>query len=137
MSIVLDASMALAWCFADEARDTDVRLLDRLRGETIDVPALWRLEIANVLALAERRGRITAVDIATFLDLLSALEVNIDVQTSDRAFTEIFGLARSHALTAYDAAYLELAMRLGGALASKDQALCKAAERLGVVVVAA
>lgn len=70
MSIVLDASIALAWCFEDETRGTDVRLLDRLLGETIDVPTLWRLEIANVLALAERRGRITAGDIATFLDLL-------------------------------------------------------------------
>lgn len=62
--------MALAWCFEDETRETDIQLLDRLLGETIDVPTLWRLEIANVLALAERRGRITAGDIATFLDLL-------------------------------------------------------------------
>ena len=128
--------MALAWCFEDETRETDIQLLDRLLGETIDVPSLWRLEIANVLALAERRGRITAGDIATFLDLLSALDVNVEAPTSDRAFTEIFGLARSQALTAYDAAYLELAMRLGATLASKDQALCRAAERLGVAAIA-
>ena len=129
--------MALTWCFEDETREPDVRLLDRLHGETIEVPSLWSLEIANVLVLAERRGRISAGEIATFLDLLSALEVKVDAQTSERAFGEIFGLARSQALTSYDAAYLELAMRLGAMLASKDRALCDAAERLGVAIILA
>jgi predicted nucleic acid-binding protein len=103
----------------------------------VAVPSLWHLEIANVLALAERRGRIFPAESAELIALLEMLEIVVDGETSVRAFTRRLDLAREERLTAYDAAYLELAMRLGVPLASKDGDLCDAAERLGVNVLRA
>lgn len=136
-ALVLDSSIALCWCFEDEATDGTRRLLDTLRADAAAVPNLWHVEIANVLALAERRRRITAADAAQFIALLDELELDVDEETWNRAFTRILDLARQQRLTAYDAAYLELAMRLGVPLASKDRDLCDAAERVGVTAVRA
>ena len=135
--LVLDASVALAWCFKDEASEAADRLLERLETETAVVPALWHLEVANVLALGERRHRITLAESAAFIARLETLVIVLDEETSSRAFTRVLDLARSERLTAYDAAYLELAMRLGVPLASKDRHLCNAAARLGVAVLRA
>jgi predicted nucleic acid-binding protein len=112
-------------------------LLDRLRGGTAAVPILWPLEVSNVLALAERRRRITSAESAQLIALLGTLEIVIDAEAESLAFTRILDLAREQRLTAYDASYLELAMRLGVPLASKDRDLCDAAERLGVSVLRA
>ena len=136
-ALVLDSSIALCWCFEDEATDGTRQLLDTLRADAAAVPNLWHVEIANVLALAERRRRITAADAAQFIALLDELEIDVDEETRNRAFTRILDLARQQRLTAYDAAYLELAMRLGVPLASKDRDLCDAAERVGVTAVRA
>ena len=135
--IVIDASVALAWCFKDERTEATARLLERVRTDAAAVPILWHLEIANVLALAERRGRITSAESAELIALLETLEIVVDEETWSRAFTRILDLAREERLTAYDAAYLELAMRLGVPLASKDRDLCDAAERVGVTVLRA
>jgi predicted nucleic acid-binding protein len=137
IDIVIDASVALAWCFKDERTEATARLLERVRTDAAAVPILWRLEIANVLALAERRGRITSAENAELIALLETLEIVVDEETWSRAFTRILDLAREERLTAYDAAYLELAMRLGVPLASKDRDLCDAAERVGVTVLRA
>jgi len=134
MSFVLDASIALAWCFGDEATDTTARLLEKLDEETAYVPELWALEVGNILVAAERRKRITHAGIAEFLSLLRELNIQVDNETSERAFHEIIALAYSENLTTYDAAYLELAMRLGSPLASKDDKLSKVAKKLGVKV---
>jgi predicted nucleic acid-binding protein len=90
-----------------------------------------------VLALSERRGRITPANSSEFIALLETLDVVIDEETPSRALGRVLDLARAGRLTAYDAAYLELAMRLGIPLASKDVDLCDAAERLGVNVLRA
>ena len=132
--VVLDASVALSWCFKNEATATADRVLERLATEAASVPALWHLEIANVLALSERRGRITPANSSEFIALLETLVVVIDAETPSRAPGRVLDLARAERLTAYHAAYLELAMRLGIPLASKDADLCDAAERLGVNV---
>ena len=136
-AFVLDASVALAWCFADEASEAADRLLERLETETAAVPAVWHLEVANVLALGERRRRITPAESAGFIARLETLVIVVDEETTSRAFSQVLDLARGERLTAYDAAYVELAMRLGVPLASKDGRLCKAAERLGVAVLKA
>jgi predicted nucleic acid-binding protein len=107
------------------------------RPDAAAVPSLWHLEVANVLALADRRGRITPAESAELIALLEMLEIVVDGETSVRAFARVLDLAREERLTAYDAAYLELAMRLGIPLASKDGDLCDAAERLGVSVLRA
>ena len=132
--LVLDASVALTWCFKNEATVAADRVLERLAAEAASVPAIWHLEIANVLALSERRGRITSAGSAEFIELLETLEIVVDEETATRALGRVLDLAREERLTAYDAAYLELAMRLGIPLASKDGDLCDAAERLGVSV---
>ena len=135
--LVLDASVALTWCFKNEATAAADRVLERLAAQAASVPAIWHLEIANVLALSERRGRITSAGSAEFIELLETLEIVVDEETPARALGRVLNLAREERLTAYDAAYLELAMRLGIPLASKDGDLCDAAERLGVSVLRA
>ncbi len=134
--LVVDASIALAWCFEDEATAASWAILDRLSVEPAFVPSIWPLELANVLAGAERRGRIDAADIAEFLARLALLDLRVDEQTASRGLTEILALARAHALTSYDAAYLDLAMRDGVPLATRDRALADAAARCGVTVIA-
>jgi predicted nucleic acid-binding protein len=132
--LVLDASVALAWCFKNEATAAADHVLERLAAEAASAPAIWHLEIANVLALSERRRRITPARSAEFIALLGTLAIVVDEETSLRALGRVLDLARAERLTAYDAAYLELAMRFGIPLASKDIDLCNAAERLGVSV---
>jgi predicted nucleic acid-binding protein len=135
--LVIDASVALAWCFKDEGNEATARLLERVQTDAAAVPSLWHPEVANVLALAERRRRITPAESAELIALLETFEIVVDEETLARAFTRVLDLAREERLTAYDAAYLELAMRLGLPLASKDGDLCDAAERLGVSVLRA
>lgn len=133
-AFVLDASIALAWCFADEATPATDALLDRLADEEAVAPALWRLEVANALTLAERRGRLSVAGLTRSVNLLQRLAVAIDAEGPDRAFRELLDLARSHRLTVYDAAHLDLALRLGLPLASKDARLRKAAAGLGLAL---
>jgi predicted nucleic acid-binding protein len=129
---VRDSSVALSWCFEDEATNAGEALLDRLVDEQAAVPALWHLEIANVLALAERKKRISAADSSAFAGLIGATLLAVDAETPTRALGDVLNLARAHDLTAYDAAYLELAMRLGVPLATRDEHLRKAAKKSGV-----
>jgi predicted nucleic acid-binding protein len=133
MGFVLDASISLAWCFSDEASQFSSDLLIRLESEKAFVPVLWTLEMGNILIVAERKKRISFAKIAEFLTLLEDLDIQIDHETSSRGFREILSLAHSEKLTTYDASYLELAMRMGVPLATKDSKLREAAERLGVI----
>ena len=134
MAFVLDASIALAWCFDDEATPETTALLDRLTTEVAYVPELWSLELGNILIGALKRKRITPAKVAEFFAMLDIINIRIDKETANRGFHEIFSLAQSQSLTTYDAAYLELAMRLGLPLATKDIALRNAAILLGVSV---
>ncbi|HYZ26362.1 MAG TPA: type II toxin-antitoxin system VapC family toxin [Geminicoccaceae bacterium] len=136
-AFVLDASIALAWCFADEATPATDALLDRLADEEAAAPALWRLEVANALSMAESRGRLSVAGLTRSVSLLQRLAVAIDPEGSDRALRELLDLARSERLTVYDAAYLELALRLGLPLASKDASLRTAAAGLGLALLGA
>ena len=131
---VLDVSVSLAWCFHDEGTAQTWAVLDRLRQESAVVPSLWHLETANVLTLAERRGRLSEVATAAFVNLVQRLPIAVDPETSERALREILILARGEELTSYDAAYLELALRRGLPLATKDRILERAACRMGVVL---
>lgn len=131
---VLDCSVAVSWCFEDEADDATDALLERVRDDGAVVPSLWHLELGNVLLQAERRGRVNSADVATRLELLGDLPVVADDETSLRALRETLTLARAETLTTYDAAYLELAMRRGLPLATKDQTLREAARRVGIKI---
>ena len=136
MSVVIDSSMALTWCFEDEASAQTDALFERVRDDGAVVPALWHLELANVLLHAEKRGRIAPADVATLLKLISELPITTDHETAMRAWREVIALARAENLTAYDAAYLELAVRRGLPLSTRDVALIGAARRIGVTVLA-
>jgi predicted nucleic acid-binding protein len=135
MGIVLDASITLAWCFKDEATAETNKILTSLKNEPAHVPQLWSLEVGNLLISAERKKRISYADIAQFIGLLDKLNINVDNETHHKAFQDILSLAHSEKLTTYDAAYLELAMRRGFPLASKDNKLCEVALKLGVDLV--
>jgi predicted nucleic acid-binding protein len=133
-AFVLDCSVAVTWCFEDEATPATDALLDRLDAETAAVPGLFPLELGNVLVMAERRRRIHAARIAEFLAFLGDLSVAVDHATPERALRESLALTRRERLSTYDAAYLELAMRLGVPLATRDQPLRRAAARTGTQV---
>ncbi len=126
---VLDASVALAWCFGDEtsAEATSIE------GVAI-VPILWFLEVGNALISAEQRGRLTPTESAHFLELLRQLPIQVEDNPPLRIWGEIFGLARAHRLSCYDACYLDLAMRLGLPLATLDEELRRPGEDCGVEI---
>lgn len=131
-AFVLDCSVAVAWCFDDEARPETDALLIRARDEGAVVPALWFWEVGNVLVQGVRRGRITPVEAVARLELLSVLPITVDGESAGRAWREARLLAQNERLSLYDAAYLELASRRGGDLATTDGELRAAAGRLGV-----
>lgn len=127
---VIDASVAMAWCFEDEVTDDTEAVLDRLRSEQAIVPAIWPLEVANVLLVAERRGRISEAQINRFIRLLGQLPIKRDDAGSDLA--GVVATGRVHGLSSYDASYLLLAERAGLPLATLDARLGGAATQAGV-----
>ena len=133
-TLVLDCSMVMAWCFADGTTAQTAEIQDRLAAEAAVVPGHWFLEIANVLAMAEKRGRISPEDSSQFVGQLAVLDIQVDEEASRRAFDHLLPLCRSHGLTSYDAAYLDLAVRRRLPLASLDDALRQAATSLGMQV---
>ncbi len=133
-TFVLDCSITMTWCFGDQATQASSAILNRLERETALVPPHWFLEVTNVLAMAEKRRRIAPTASAEFLGLLGTLDVEVDDELPSRAFSQLMHLCRTHRLTSYDAAYLELAVRRQLPLASLDSDLRAGAERLGVSV---
>ena len=130
---VIDTSLAMAWCFEDEATAATDAVLGRLRDERVVVPAIWPLEVANVLLAAERRGRLSEAQASRFLELLAQLPIDVDDSPTD--MVAIVAAGRRHALSSYDASYLVLTERLGAALATLDKPLAKAALKAGVPLV--
>jgi predicted nucleic acid-binding protein len=131
-AFVLDCSVTVAWFFPDEVSAYAAEIRDSLAGAAAFVPSLWPLEVANALVVGERRKRATEAKSTQFLVLLSALPINIDEETTNRAWSDTIKLARAHNLSVYDAAYLELAIRRGLSLASIDKGLKSAAAAVGV-----
>lgn len=137
MSIVLDSSVALAGIFSDEKNDAISRVLEFVAESGAVVPALWRLEVANGLTMALRRGRINAQFRRAALEDLARLEIAIDRQTDAQAWGETLALADRFGLTMYDAAYLELAQRRRVPLATLDGELRESGRALGIEMVPA
>ena len=132
MSLVLDSSAALAWIYGDETTEPIRRLFDLVADEGAVVPALWRLEVANSLTVAVRRGRIDSSFRRAALGDLEVLDITTDQRTDSSAWSETLNLADRFRLTVYDAAYLELAQRRGLPLATLDDELGTAAAALGL-----
>ena len=135
MPFVMDASLALAWHFEDEASQYADRVLDRLREDRAVVPSIWPLEVANGLLSAERRGRLSLAGVARAAELFQELPIFVLEVGAQLALGPVLGLSWAHGLSAYDSAYLELAMREGLPLATQDEALRAAAESAGVSLV--
>jgi predicted nucleic acid-binding protein len=131
-ALVVDASVSAAWFLEDETSSLTEAALDQVVRDGAAVPAIWAYEMANVLVMAERRGRIDPAGSASIREALLALPVHTDDAATLSLLPAIVGMARAHRLSAYDAAYLELSVRTGLALATRDAGLRAAAEQLGV-----
>jgi predicted nucleic acid-binding protein len=129
---VLDCSVAISWCFEDEVDVLSGAALEALRTSDALVPSLWPLEVANVLAVSERRQRLKPADSQRFLSLLAMLSITVDDEAPRRAFSDVLEIARTWRLSAYDAAYLELSLRTMSPLCTFDAALRESARAAGV-----
>ena len=128
-----DASVAIAWVHPGQATgETDAMLEGIAGGATLEVPALWPLEVANALLVLVRRGKLTDSERAAALRWLRGLRLRVDHEMATLAFAKLSELAAANQLSIYDAAYLELAVRRGVPLGCKDGALKTAAVRLGL-----
>ena len=129
--------MAVAWLFEEEWTPTTETAKHRVVREGARVPSIWRLEVANVLRSAVRRGRCDERYARASLDRLNRLTVVVDGETDARAWSDSRTLSLAEGLTLYDAAYLELAIRTGETLVSLDADLITAAGRRGIGVLTA
>lgn len=134
--VVVDASIALAWCFPDETSDYADGVLVALEGKTMLVPAVWGLEIANAVLVGERRKRVDQSEIKQFMILLEGLSLVQDSRQVASHISEVLPIARTYGLSAYDAAYLELSIRHNSPLATLDDKLQKAARQAGIRIFA-
>jgi predicted nucleic acid-binding protein len=132
MSLVLDASLTLAWIFSDETTTEVERVFKGIETAGCFVPQIWRLEIASGLTVAVRRRRISTAFRAQAIKVLELTPIAIDPETGTHAWTGTLQLVDRFRLTPYDASYLELAHRLALPLATLDQGLRAAATGLGV-----
>jgi len=132
-SMVVDASVAIAWFIRSQGNDKTLALLDQVaEGVSVVVPALWVFEVANSMLILCRRKVIDEGRYERSRSELSNLRPVVDDEGLQLALSNTSDLAKNHALSVYDAVYLELALRRQLPLASRDAALNKAAKRAGV-----
>jgi|SRR5579871_2669182 len=130
--VVIDSSLAAAWCFPDERTDYTNAVLQTISTPLEAVaPRLWAYEVRNSVLMGLRRNRITRAHAQDFLESIKSLPIRLADPIS---YDGVFNLADRHGLTVYDAAYLDLALREGLPLASLDNALCKAAVNSGLAL---
>jgi predicted nucleic acid-binding protein len=134
LSLVLDASVTLAWFLADELTEEGRRLRERIEHEGAVVPPIWFLEVANVVNVAVRRGRLTAEDADAALEALAMLRLETHGVAGLDAWRQLRPLARRHALSVYDASYVNLTLERGLPLATLDSKLRSAALAEGIRV---
>ena len=131
--IVIDASSTLAWLFDED--ELEGRLKSILAASDLVAPWLWRLEVTNVILVRERRKVLTETQTSTLFRLIDELAVELVGEPTTRTATGLAQIARPHQLSAYDTIYLDLAVRLGLPLLTRDNNLRAAAQRVGVILV--
>jgi predicted nucleic acid-binding protein len=135
VSFVLDNSVTMRWFFGD-GKPSELtyagKVLDAMKNVRVIVPVTWGLEVANVIVGAEAKGLVTEARSGAFLEMLEGVDIEVDTATFSHSLSATLQLARRYKLSAYDASYLELALRLGLALATLDEDLQRAAKRAGV-----
>jgi predicted nucleic acid-binding protein len=129
---VVDNSVVMSWCFEDEGNSYAEAVLDSLEAGEAFVPAIWSLEVGNVLLVAERKKGLSKASVVRFLELLAGLPNVVEQETPERMLKEIVSLAREHLLSTYDASYLDLAMRLDLPISTQDTSLARAAKKCKV-----
>lgn len=132
MDFVLDASIALSWCFPDESNAYADLVLDAIGPMTAVVPSIWAYEVANAMLVAQRHGRITEDHRIQVANMLNTLPIQTHDITLSHTLKDISSQAKAFDLTVYDAAYLDLAVRIGKPLATADRRLREAANRVGI-----
>ncbi len=137
MKFVLDASVALSWLLRDASARAEpyafgVLKALRVAGTAAEVPVTWGLEVANVIARCEAKEQVTEAQTEAYLEMLHATPIDVDAATFTHVLSETLQLARRYRLSAYDASYLELALRTALPLATLDEDLRRAAEKAGV-----
>ena len=135
MNLVLDNSVTMRWFFGDGKPQELAyagKVLDVMKSASAIVPVTWALEVANVIARAEAKGLVTGARSEAFLAMLEGVDIEADTATFSHALSYTLQLARRYKLSAYDASYLELSLRLGLPLATLDEDLQKAAKKAGV-----
>ena len=135
MNFVLDNSVTMRWFFGDGKPQELAyagKVLDAMKDAIALVPATWGLEVANVIARAEAKGLVMEARSEAFLEMLEGVDIEVDTATFAHALSTTLQLARRYKLSAYDASYLELALRQGIPLATLDEDLQRAAEKAGI-----
>lgn len=135
MRFVLDNSVTMRWLFGDDSlvdQQYAKQVLASIAHESVIVPAIWCLEVSNVIARAEAKYGLTEARSVEFMHALQQMHIQIDTETCVYAMNETIQLSRRYNLSTYDAAYLELALRLGLPLATLDEMLVSAAQKSGV-----
>jgi len=135
MNFVLDNSVVMRWFFGDGKPQELAyagKVLDAMKGSSALVPVTWGLEVSNVLARAEAKELVTEARSEAFVEMLQGVDIVVDTATFSHALSDTLQLARRYRLSAYDASYLELALREGLSLATLDENLHKAMKKAGV-----
>lgn len=134
MKLIADISVVLAWMFEEQQTPQALEILKLIESHGLLVPPLWWCELENGVLMGERRGRRTADESATFLNLVRKLPIQTDDVARHRISDDILRIARLHQLTAYDAAYVELAAREQATLATFDAAIRRCAPAMGIAI---
>ena len=133
---VIDASIVLSWCFPDERSPLADHVAERFQhGDVAIAPSFWPHEVLNGLLVAEKRKRISVALIHKFLSDLGTLPIDLQYSSTSDVFDVTHVLSRKHNLTAYDAAYLGLAIATGFPLATLDYHLARECEKAGVSLI--
>ncbi len=135
MNFVLDNSVVMRWFFGDGKPGELAyagKVLDALRNAVARVPGIWAMEAANVIAKAEAKELVTEARSEVFLEMLGALDIEAEATSVTQALSDVLDVARRYGLSAYDASYLDLALREGLPLATLDEGLERAARKAGV-----
>jgi predicted nucleic acid-binding protein len=135
--IVLDASLIIAHVLGESTVAVDSSIFDTLRDDTIMAPAHWSAEVASALTSNARRGRLSQADVALILEQIDAYDVEFATPATVTELSDLVAFATDQQLSAYDAAYVLLALRLGAKLATLDNAMRRAAGRLHIDVLPA
>jgi len=130
VAFVVDNSVVVAWLYAGQATAYTERLLESSGANTLHTCFIWPAEFANVATVMVKRGILTDALGTQMVQMADTLNLAVDPQACDLG--ALYQISRRYGLSAYDASYLELAMRMNLPLATRDVALMNASQSLGL-----